>query len=181
MRTFASRFPASSWPHAVRRLAALLVAAVALAATPPATAQDLKIGVIHTERILRDSPPARAALARIEQDFKARDETLAAREEALRSDLAQFERDKASLAEDERAKRQSDLDAREREQARLRQQFAEDLRARQFEELNRLKERLDRVLTQLAHDQHYDLILQNALWVGRGVDITDQVIQALQP
>ena len=64
---------------------------------------------------------------------------------------------------------------------RQREQFAEALRARQFEELNQLKERLDRVLTQLAHDQHYDLILQNALWVGDRVDITDQVIKALAP
>jgi len=70
---------------------------------------------------------------------------------------------------------------RTRDVQRLRQQFAEDLRARQFEELDKLKERLDQVLTRLAHDQNYDLILQDALWVGKGVDITDDVIKALGP
>ena len=71
------------WPVAL----ALLLAALALPL--PAHAEDLRIGVIHTERILRDSPPARAALARIEQEFKARDDELAARELALRNELAQ--------------------------------------------------------------------------------------------
>jgi outer membrane protein len=62
----------------------------------------------------------------------------------------------------------------------LRQQFAEDLRARQFEELDKLKARLDTVLTQYAKDNHFDLILQDALYVGRSVDITDDVIKALE-
>ena len=55
------------------------------------------------------------------------------------------------------------------------------MRARQFEELDKLKERLDQVLTRLAHDRGYDLILQNALWVAKSVDITDEVIKALGP
>jgi outer membrane protein len=147
----------------------------------PAVPADIRIGVIHTERILRDSPPARAALARIEQDFKPRDEALRAREQALHADAAQYDKDKPKLAEDERARRERDLETRGRDLERQRQQFAEDLRARQFEELNRLKERLDQVLTRLARDEHYDLILQDALWVGKKVDITDEVIKALAP
>jgi Skp family chaperone for outer membrane proteins len=40
--------------------------------------------VIHIERILRDSPPARAALTRIEQQFKPRDTEISVREQELR-------------------------------------------------------------------------------------------------
>jgi len=63
----------------------------------------------------------------------------------------------------------------------VREQFAEDLRARQFQELDKLKERLDRVLTNYAKERNYDLILQDALFVGRSVDITDDIIKALGP
>jgi Skp family chaperone for outer membrane proteins len=63
---------------------------------------------------------------------------------------------------------------------RLRQVFAEDLRTRQFEELDKLKERLDRVLTRYAKERNFDLILQDALFVGKAVDITDDVIKALE-
>jgi len=160
-------------------VAMLLLALVALA--PPARAETYKIGVIHIERILRDSAPARAALARIEQEFKARDTEIAAKEQDVRAAAAQYEKDKAGLDPEARAARERDLDARTREVERQRQQFAEDLRQRQFEELDKLKERLDQVLSRLARDEGYDLILQSALWVGKSVDITDDVIKALGP
>ncbi len=51
--------------------------------------------------------------------------------------------------------------------------------ARQFDEMARIKERLDAVLTRLAKEQGYDLILQDGLYVRRSVDITDAVIKAL--
>jgi len=163
------------------RIAAAVVTALVLGASGTAAAEDYRIGVIHIERILRESPPARAALVRIEQEFKARDTELAGREGALRAEVAQLEKDKPKLDADAGAARERDLEARGRELARQRQQFAEDVRTRQFEALDRLKERLDQVLTKMAHDRGYDLILQNALWVGKSVDITDEVIKALAP
>ena len=163
-------------------LATVLVLALAGPVAPCATAaEDLRIGVIHIERILRDSPPARAALARIEQQFKPRDNEISVREQEVQAAAAQYEKDKAGMSAEARASRERDLESRAREVERARLQFAEDLRARQFEELDKLKERLDQVLTRLAHDRGYDLILQGALWVGKSVDITDEVIKALGP
>jgi outer membrane protein len=156
-----------------------LLAATVLAGG--AQADSYKIGVIHTERILRDSPQAQAALKRIEAEFKPRDAAIGVKEQELRTLAAQLEQVKSGLSEGARATRERDIEARGREVQRLRQQFAEALRARQFEELEKLKERLDQTLTRLAHDQGYDLILQDALWVGKSVDITDQVIKALPP
>jgi outer membrane protein len=85
-----------------------------------------------------------------------------------------------TLSPGDAAERERVLDLRTREVQRLRQQFAEDLRGRQFEELDKLKARLDHVLTQYAKDNHFDLILQDALFVGRAVDITDDVIKGLE-
>ena len=165
----------------MRALAVAVSLAAALVASPVASADQYKIGVIHIERILRDSPPARAALARIEQEFKPRDTAIAAKEQEVRAANAQYEKEKAGLDADARATRERDLEARSRDVERQRAQFAEDLRVRQFEELDKLKEQLDQVLTRLAHAQGYDLILQSALWVGKSVDITDEVIKALGP
>ena len=147
----------------------------------PAFADDYKIGVMHVERIMRQSKPAREAKARIEQEFKARDADITRKEQEVQAAAAQFAKDRVTLSPGDAANRERALDLRTRDVQRLRQQFTEDLRARQFEELNRLKERLDQVLTRLARDEHYDLILQDALWVGKKVDITDEVIKALAP
>ena len=160
---------------------AALVAAAAFACTIslPANADDYRIGVLHVERILQQSGPAKSALERIQQEFKARDAELLQKEQEVRDAAAQLEKARATLPTEERATRERALEARTREVERQRQVFAEDLRNRQFQELDKLKERLDRVLTAYAKERDYDLILQDALFVGRSVDITDDIIKAL--
>ena len=163
-----------------RRLCRLVVVAAVASAPVPALADTYKIGVIHTERILQQSKAARAAQARIEQEFKGRDADITRKEQDVQAAAAQLVKDRASLAPDDLVNRERALEIRTRDVQRLRQQFAEDLRARQFEELDKLKERLDKVLTRYAKDRAFDLILQDALFVGRSVDVTDDVIKALE-
>ncbi len=163
------------------RLSKLLIATIAASAwVAPVAADDYKIGVLHVERILQQSSAAKAAHDRIEQEFKARDTDIARREQEVRDASAQLEKSRATLSAEERAARERALEVRSRDVQRMRQQFAEDLRGRQFEELDKLKERLDRVLTRYAKERNFDLILQDALFVGRTVDITDDVIKALE-
>ena len=161
------------------RMVALAMAAGALAALP-AYAETYKIGVMNVEQILRQSKAAQAAQARIEQEFKARDADLTHREQEVQAAAAALAKDRPTLSADEVTRREHDIDARTRDVERLRQQFGEDLRARQFEELDKLKARLDQVLTKYAKDNHFDLILQDAAFVGPAVNITDDVIKALE-
>jgi outer membrane protein len=158
---------------------ALCAALLAVCVVAPAAADEYKIGVLHVERIMQPSAPAKAAHDRLEQEFKARDADIAKNEQEVREATAQLEKVSATLPVDERATRERALETRTREVQRLREQFAEDLRARQFQELDKLKERLDHVLTNYAKERNYDLILQDALYVGRSVDITDDIIKAL--
>jgi outer membrane protein len=151
-----------------------------LIAAGAAAADDYKIGVLNVDRVLQQAPDAKAAHDRIEQAFKARDADIARKEQEARAASAQLENDRATLSTDERTSRERAIEARTREVQRLREQFAEDLRARQFEELDKLKERLDKVLSRYAKDHQFDLILQDAAYVGRSVDITDDVIKALE-
>lgn len=156
------------------------IALVAATLSMPALGDDYKIGVLNVEQILRQSKPAKEAQARIEQEFKGRDADLARKEQAVQAQSAQLAKDRATLSPEAIVSRERDVDLQTRDVQRLRQQFAEDLRARQFEELDRLKARLDQVLTKYASDNHFDLILQDAAFVGRGVNITDDVIKALE-
>jgi outer membrane protein len=143
-------------------------------------ADEYKIGVINTERILREAAPAKEAAKKIEQEFKARDADVTKREQEVRDLASRLDRDGATLSEADRGARQRDIESRTREVERLRRQLADDLKTRQFDEMNKIKERLDVLLTKMAKDQGYDLILQDGLYVGRSVDITDTVIKALE-
>ena len=164
--------------HRIVRRAAF--AALLLVACGSAAAQEYRIGVINTDRILRESAPAKDAAKKIEQEFAAREATVARLDRELRDVTSQLERGGTSMSEADRTAQQREAETRARELERTRRQLAEDLKARQFDEMGKIKERLDVVLTKLAKDQGYDLILQDGLFVRRSVDITDAVIKALE-
>ena len=138
----------------IRACRCVALAAALLLATP-ALADDYKIGV-HARRAdpAAIDGGARPRRTGIEQEFKARDADIARKEQDVagarpRSSRRIARRSRRTM----RASRERALDLRTRDVQRLRQQFAEDLRARQFEELDKLKERLDQVLTQLREGQ----------------------------
>lgn len=154
--------------------------ATALVAFPVgALAEEYKIGVINTDRILRESMPAKDAAKKIEQEFQAREATVQKLDRELRETTTKLDREGAAMSQADRANLQRDVESRGRDLERTRRQLTDDLKARQFDEMNKIKERLDAVLTKLAKDQGYDLILQDGLFVRKSVDITDAVIKAL--
>jgi outer membrane protein len=158
----------------------LLTAGAALIASSAGVhAEDYKIGVINTDRILRESTPAKDAAKKIEQEFQAREAALGKLDREWRDMTAKLDREAATMSQADRTTLQRDAETRGRDLERTRRQLGDDLKARQFDEMNRIKERLDAVLTKLAKDQGYDLILQDGLFVRRSVDITDAVIKAL--
>jgi outer membrane protein len=67
----------------------------------------------------------------------------------------------------------------DREFQRRRREFQEDLNQRKNEEFQNLLERAQRIVRALAEQEKFDLILQDALYVGPQIDITDKVLHAL--
>src|SRR5580765_7618502 len=145
----------------------MLVAAALLAGTAAGvSAQELKIGYVNSDRVLRDAIPAKAAQAKLEAEFSKREKDL--------NDLAQ--RLKAAT---DRVRRQRELVDQDRELQRKRREFQEDLSQRKNEELGAVVERTNRVIKQIFETEKYDLILQEAVFWSPKVDITDKVIKAL--
>ena len=62
---------------------------------------------------------------------------------------------------------------------RKRREFQEDLTQRKNEELAAVVERANRVIKQIFEQEKYDVILQEAIFAGPRVDITEKVIKAL--
>ncbi|MFN3565125.1 MAG: OmpH family outer membrane protein [Burkholderiaceae bacterium] len=157
---------------------AFLPAALALAA-PAAQAQELKLGYVNSERILRDSAPARAAAQKLETEFAKRDRELQDMGQKLKAAAERFEKDAPVLAEAERAKRQRELAEMDRELQRRQREFREDLNQRRNEELQALLDRAQRIVRQIAEQEKFDLIVQDAVFFSPRVDITDKVLRAL--
>ena len=118
-------------------LSATAVAAL-LAAAPLAHAQELKIGVVNSDRILRDSQPARAAMQKLEAEFSKRDKELQEMGARLKSSAERFEKDGPVMSESDRVRRQRELAEMDREFQRKQREFREDFNQRRNEELQAL-------------------------------------------
>jgi outer membrane protein len=156
-----------------------LAAATLAVAGFGAQAQELKIGYVNSDRVLRDALPAKAAQTKLEGEFSKREKDLADMANRLKAASDKLEKDAPTLAESERNRRQRELVDQDREFQRKRREFQEDLSQRKNEELAAVVERANKVIKQIFESEKYDLILQEAVFAGPKVDITDKVIKAL--
>jgi outer membrane protein len=141
--------------------------------------QDLKIGYVNSERVLRDAAPAKAAQAKLEAEFGRRERDLVEQTNRLKAAADKLEKDGPTLSETERNRRQRELVDQDRDLQRKRREFQEDLNQRRNEELASVVERANRVIKSIFETEKYDLILQEVIFAGPRVDITDKVIRAL--
>jgi len=159
--------------------AKMAAAAAVLAFAAAAPAQELKIGYVNSDRVLREAVPAKAAQAKLEAEFGKRDKEINELASRLKAAADKLEKDAPTLAESERNRRQRELVDQDREFQRKRREFQEDLNQRKNEELAQLVERANKVVKQIFEAEKYDLILQEVVFAGPRADITDKVIKAL--
>jgi outer membrane protein len=162
-----------------RRLLPVFLAAGAAFAHAQAQADDFRIGFVNTDRIFREANTAKAAQAKLEQEFSKREKDLNDMGTALKSASDKYEREAPTLSEGQRGQRQKQLIDMDRDFQRKRREFQEDLNARKNEELQQVLDRANRVVKQVAEQEHFDVILQEAVYINPKLDITDKVIRAL--
>ncbi|XAH21790.1 OmpH family outer membrane protein [Xylophilus sp. GW821-FHT01B05] len=150
-----------------------------LAATASAQSEGFRAGFVNTDRIFREATTAKAAQAKLEQEFSRREKDLIDQGDALKAASDKFEREAPTVAESQRTARQRQLVDQDRDFQRKRREFQEDLNSRKNEELQQVLERANRVVKQVAEAEKYDVILQEAVYINPKYDITDKVIKAL--
>ncbi len=155
--------------------ALMLVAGTSMAAQ----AQELKIGFVSTERIFRDAAPAKAATAKLEQEFSKRDKDIQELAARLKSTAEKLDKDAPVLSDAERGKRQRELAEMDKDFQRRQREFREDLNQRRNEELAIVLEKANKVIKQLAEAEKYDIVFQEAVYFSPRIDITDKVLKAL--
>jgi outer membrane protein len=157
-----------------------VVASTLLAMAASAPAQEIKIGYVNSERVLREATPAKAAQAKLEAEFSKRDRELADQAARLKAGADKLDKDGPTLTEVERSRRQRELVEQDRDLQRKRREFQEDLNQRKNEELSTVVERANRVIKQLMESDKFDLILTEGVYfVSPRIDVTERVIRAL--
>jgi len=159
-------------------LALLTLAAVSL---PLGAAQaQTKIGVVNVQRLLQESPQAQAASSALENEFAARRRDLEAQQKDLKAREDKLQKDGAVMAEAERRNAEKTLRDGQRELARKQNEFLEDLNVRRNEALGQLQRTVLQEVQTYAKSAGFDVVVADALYASPAVDITSQVLSALQ-
>src|SRR3954468_3382342 len=159
-------------------LCAALAAGGAAQAQAPAAA-TLKIGFVNTERILRDATPAVRAQRKIEAEFQKRDSELAKTAEQLKRLQDDLDKNSVTMSETQRRNKEREFGDLNRDFQRKQREFREDLNQRRNEELAQVVETANRVIRQIAEQEKYDIIFQDAVFASPRIDLTDKVIKSL--
>jgi outer membrane protein len=157
----------------------LCVGLISLACLTQANAGDFRIGVVDTERILRESDQAVRAEKKIEKEFAARDQEIKKMIKQSKEQQAALEKDGSSMSDSARRNKERELANLNLNLQTLQREFREDLNLRKNEELALVLAQADKAIRAIAESDGYDVILQEAVYRNPKVDITDKVLKYL--
>ncbi len=161
----------------MRYLIAVLLLGLAL--VPGMAGAQMKIGFVNTERVFREAAPAKRAQQALEREFSARNAELQRVEKQGRDLQNELERENVTMSDAARREKERQLADISRNFQRMQREIREDLNLRRNEELARVQERATRVINQIAEQEKFDLVIQEAVFASSRIDITDRVIRAL--
>jgi outer membrane protein len=144
-----------------------------------AQAADFRIGVVDTERVLRESAPAVKAEKKIEKEFSGRDQEIKKLMKQAKELQTLLEKEGNTLSDADHRNKERELIGMNVNLQRMQREFREDLNLRKNEELAIVLEQANKAIQAIAEAEKYDLILQEAVYRNPRIDITDKVTRYL--
>ena len=161
------------------KVSTLSLVAAALLGLSQAAIAETKIGFVNSDRVMREAAPAVRAQQRLEKEFEKRDQELQRIARDLKSMQEDLERNGPTMADGDRRNKERALTELNRDFQRKQREFREDLNQRRNEELASVLDKANRTLKELAEQENYDIIFQEAVYANPRIDLTDKVIKAL--
>jgi len=97
----------------------------------------------------------------------------------IKTEAAQLDKDAAILPEADRIRKQRELADHDRELQRKQRELIEDSQRRGAEERAKIFEKANQVLKTIVEQKKLDLVVQDAAYVNPRIDITNDVLAAL--
>lgn len=159
-----------------RLIGSIILSAGCLAA---AGAADFRIGIVDTERVLRESEQAIRAEKKIEKEFSVRDQEIKKLTKQIKEQQESLEKESSKLSDSTKRIKERELANMNLQLQTQQREFREDLNLRKNEELAQVLARADKAIKAIAESEEYDIILQEAVYRNPKVDITDKVLKYL--
>lgn len=159
--------------------AALGVALIGVVSLP-ASAQELKVGVVNLQAIVERAPQTKAMMIALQEEFAPREREFRAKQKEIEDLQAKVKKDLAVMGDTERRNADKDLRELQRDYQRLGTEFQEDSTLRQNEELALLQRAMVKEVEEYAQQNGYNLIVgSNVLYASTEIKITEEVLRAI--
>ena len=164
-----------------RRLGVAVVLMMLSLATHAQENQSLRIAFVNAARIVDTAPQAAQARKRLEDEFAPRDGDLVRMQKELREAEDRLAREPTLSSDTDRRRMEREILSQRRELKRAQDEFREDLNIRRNEEFAKLQRLVADVITAMARDEGFDLIVNEAavIYASDRVDVTEMVLQRL--
>jgi len=142
-----------------------------------ALAADFRVGIVNTERILRESSSAVQAEKKIEKEFSGRNQEIKKIIKQVKDIQILMEKEGLTLPDAKKRDKERELANLNMNLQRMQRGFSEDLNLRKNEEMSIVLEQANKAIQALAEKEKYDLILQEAVYRNPKIDITEKVLK----
>jgi len=159
---------------------ASVIAVVLVLRAEPASARDLRIGVVDMQRAVSETDDGKAAESRLMGEKKRYEAELNRKLKEFYDEEEKLRKAWSILKDDEKRKRAADS-RKKFEDLQKRYLSAErTLMEKKTKEMLKITQKLNKVIQRIAQKEKYDYIFSNAavLWAPRHVDVTNEVIRA---
>ncbi len=160
----------------IRAVLACLVLGLC-AASLPLKAQT--IGFVDARRLVDEAPQREGEIHLLEKEYSERSRELQGRAEDLVSREARLQKNALLMSAEDRQREADEIRKLERALQRDQQTFNDDYVISRDRSLERLEKLISEVIVKIAEAKNISLVLQQAVYASRDIDLTDEVLEEL--
>ena len=157
-------------------LRSVLIAAAVFGIAIPAFAQEFKIGFLDLERLGRESPQGRKILSRLKEEFAPKEQEILRFQARIKEARDKFEQEKNTLSESQRSERWKPIADMMKQSDRMVYAWQEDAKLRREQMMGDFLRERNAAIELVVKSGHFDLVVHQAYYRSKRIDITDQVI-----
>jgi outer membrane protein len=162
--------------YCVRTISVLLLGLAFLAS---AEAQQLRIGYVDMKRVLDNAPQVLAGRARLDQEFRARNDAIEMDE--MRTAALEARLQQGDLSAESRIQTERDIRDLRRNITRRKEDLRDELSFRRTEEVQSLEAQINVAVQEIAERNGFDLIVSSpVVYASPDLDITDLILEQLE-
>ena len=144
-----------------------------------AEAQQLRIGYVDMKKVLDNAPQVLAGRARLDQEFRARNDAIEMDE--MRASALEARLQQGDMSADSRIQLERDLRDLRRNITRRKEDLRDELSFRRTEEVQSLEEQINVAVQEIAERNGFDLIVSSpVIYANPNLDITDLILEQLE-